>query len=412
MLLCRPQDLFEFLVPVRPALILGIATFLVFIVKMSTLAPGGSFSNLQVKLYVGLIVVMIISIPFALYRRAAFEFFFLQYINVVLFFFLFLNIIDSLKRLLTLLFVACSGTSLYLAFALMSGELVDRRLSFGGMFDPNDLAFFALSFLPLNLILISKNNNAVKRVICFSNVVISVLVVLETGSRGGFFAFCAVLLMLLLAKTITFKLSYKLLFVGLMAIVLLLNAGSIDFERYQGITNLEEDYNITDETGRLEVWKIGLRFMVEAPLTGVGIGCFPEAIGTDRAKRGLISRWQEVHNSLIQIGVETGGIGFLFFAVMSLNAFRVLGQAKKRAQSIELVKIAEMARMGFVGHFIAAMFLSQAYSVYWAFYMVFSAVVDRLSKQEEGLDARTVAEEEKGTIAARGAMAGAAAHSD
>lgn len=381
-LICRPQDLFTFLVPLRPVLVLGLFTLSLFI--MTHLRSGFqiSFDNLQVKLYIALILLMVIGIPFALYTRAALEGIFTGYINVIMFFLLFLVVVKTTKKLKRILFAGCLGTGLYFIFALIEGGITFKRLYFGSVFDPNDLAFFALSFLPYNLIFLSKDNNLVERFIGMGNFVIGALVIILTGSRGGFIGFCFVVPMLFLTKNKTFKLFYKIVLAGVIMIVVLTGIITPDYERFQSILNLKDDYNISDEAGRVELWKNGLRVMVSHPLTGVGFGCFGEAIGSDRGDRGLTPRWQAPHNSLIQIGTETGFAGAILFALMSFNAFRIFGKVRKKGASEELIKIGEMARIGFVGHFISGMFLSQAYSIYWAFYIVTSAVVDNLSHKE------------------------------
>jgi O-antigen ligase len=377
-LLCRPQDIFTFLAPIRPALVLGLFTFILFVLTKPGSAHHTLFKNKQVKLYIALICVMLLSIPFAIYRRAAFESIFLGYINVILFFFIFFIVVNTIKKLKTILLIGCLGTGLYWVFALMGGGDISGRLRFGSMFDPNDLAFFTLSLLPFNLIFLSKDNNWLKRFVCVINFVVGVLVILLTGSRGGFVGFLFVFLMLFFTKTITFRLPYKVVFAVLIMIIVLTGIIKIGFERYQSITDLKDDYNITAETGRKKVWETGIRVMLSHPLTGVGFECFGEAIGTDREERGLTPRWQAAHNSLIQIGAETGVIGFILFAIMSFKAFMIFGQVRKKAASEELVRIGEMAKVGFLGHFISAMFLSQAYSIYWAFYIVISAVLCNL----------------------------------
>jgi O-antigen ligase len=374
--------------PIRPALIVGLFTFLVFIVTKPTSVSDMSINNGQVKLYAVLVGIMMLSIPFALYRKGAFMFLFTHYINVILFFFIFYKIVDSPKKLMNVLFLACLGTGLYSASALIEGGFVSQRLYFGGMFDPNDLAFFSLSFLPFNLIFLSRDNKFLRRFICMCTFVLGILLILVTGSRGGIVAFLVVTLMLLFKRTDTFKLSYKFVFVGLILIAVFAKVVTINLERYASIGDLKNDYNITSETGRLEVWKTGLQLMLARPLTGVGINCIGEAMGTYREDKGLIPRWQTAHNSLIQIGVETGIVGFILFALISFKAFRIFGKLREKTDSKELIKIAEMARVGFIGHFITVMFLSQAYSVYWAFYIVLSAVLFDLSAKEGKLESK------------------------
>lgn len=88
------------------------------------------------------------------------------------------------------------------------------------------------------------------------------------------------------------------------------------------------------------------------------------------------------HNSLVQIGAETGIFGLILFCLMSSNVFKITGLIIGKSQAEELVKISEMVRAGFIGHFISAMFLSQAYSVYWAFYIALSAVLKHILDNE------------------------------
>jgi hypothetical protein len=75
-------------------------------------------------------------------------------------------------------------------------------------------------------------------------------------------------------------------------------------------------------------------------------------------------------------------MGLILFALMSFKAFRIFGHVRKEARSQSLIKIGEMARVGFLGHLVSGMFLSQAYSIYWAFYIAISAVLWRFLETE------------------------------
>jgi O-antigen ligase len=208
------------------------------------------------------------------------------------------------------------------------------------------------------------------------NFVIGAVLIFMTGSRGGFIALSAVVILLVFTRTVSIRLSYKVVFLLVVAIgAFYVNKVGMNVERFESIKNLDDDYNTFDETGRIAIWKSGLGMMLDHPFTGVGVGCFEEALGTEREKKGLPPMWQPAHNSLIQIGAETGIMGFILFGVASYQAFRIFGRAKRRALSKTVVKIAEMSRVGFVGSFVSGMFLTQAYSVYWAFYIAISAMV-------------------------------------
>jgi len=187
-LLCRPQDIFPFLAPIRPVLITTILTLFLFLLRYHTLLDLESLEEPQVKLYTVLIAIMIIGIPFSLYRRGSFMMVFTVYVNVILFFYIFFRLVDSIQRVYTVILMGCIGNGIYSAFSLLWGDYQAGRLSFGGMFDPNDLCFFAISFLPLNFLFILHDHRLWVRLTCIGSVGFNILLILLTGSRGGLLA--------------------------------------------------------------------------------------------------------------------------------------------------------------------------------------------------------------------------------
>lgn len=383
-LLARPQDVFPALVALRPALTTSLLMMAFFIFRFGELQSPPFFNERQLKYYTALVFTMILGIPFSLYPKLSFMVVFTEYIIVVLFVFIFYKIVDSIGKLSIVLLLGCLGNGLYLVFALATRDVGSGRLSFSDMFDPNDLAYFALAFLPLNLCFISRNNSIWIRLTCLGLFGIGSLVIFLSGSRGGMIAFAVVIAMLLFIKSTVIKLPLKIAFIC-MCIVFAFNA-NINMDRYLTIFEIENDYNITSETGRLAVWSFGIRALVANPITGVGVNCFGEAIGRDREARGAKEiRWQTAHNSLILIGTETGVVGLILFLLISLNVLRIFVGIKKRTIHKQLIKIGEIGLVGFTGLFISGMFLSQAYSFYWAFYIALSAVLNQLIVKEEAI---------------------------
>jgi O-antigen ligase len=385
-LLCRPQDIFPVLSPLRPALVMGILTLGAVLMHARAISGPPFPRERQVQYYAVLLIIMVFGIPFSLYSRLSFMIIFTEYINVIFFFFIFYRLIDSEKKLSTLLFLCCLGNGLYSAFSVITGNFADGRLSFGGMFDPNDLAFFASAFLPLNLLFISRDNSIWVRSACLACFGFGVLLIFLTGSRGGLLALGVAGILLLLGKSRTINSPMKVCVVAMTLAII--SFSPINADRFLTLFSISEDYNVQEESGRLAIWGIGVRAMLANPVTGVGVGCFSNAVGQDRVDRWAdILAWQTAHNSAIQIGTETGLIGLLMFLLISLNVVRIFYRAKKIAVSDGLVRIGEMGFVGFVGMFVSAMFLSQAYSLYWAFYVVFSAVVNQFLEREQSLAA-------------------------
>ena len=373
-LLCRPQDYLPFLGYLRPSLTLGLLTLLLYVLNAKYTVK---FADSQLRLYKYLIIVMIVSVPFSYYRSASLMDL-IHYSSIAIFVFLLPSLLNSISKLRALLFLYCLGIAIYALCTLAYGSFTEGRISFGSMFDPNDIAFFIISFVTFNLLFVTNNNRGYVRIISIINLIIGLLIIMKSGSRGGLLALITVIAYLLFIKSSTFKVSF-ITKAALTAVVLLsLQFVNMNSERYKTIFDLQNDYNITGEEGRLSVWKTGIKLMFAHPFTGVGFNRFPEGVGRDREKRGLdSSKWQTAHNSLIQIGAETGIFGFILFCALSFNAFKIFSQIGKNTEIGELAKIGEFAKVGFLGHFISAMFLSQAYSVYWAFYIGFSAVLKR-----------------------------------
>jgi O-antigen ligase len=295
------------------------------------------------------------------------------YIVNILYFVLFYKIVNSKKELLNMLWLFCISTGVYSLIALLKGVSGSGRLEYGQMYDPNDLALYALSFLPLNFLFLSKSNPFWKRITSCGIIAVSLMVVLMSGSRGGFLALCLVVTMLLLSRSQLIKYSYKVTIVALVLIVITYGGSAFNFTRFLSMTQIGGDYNVSDETGRLEIWKKGFGLMLNNPFTGVGISCFAEAIGRERAMRGLQEVWQSPHNSLIQIGVEAGIIGMILYLLISYKAFRIFGRDKNINKAESMNQIGKTIQIGFAGYLVGAMFLSQAYSLIWVIYIVLSA---------------------------------------
>lgn len=76
-LISRPQDIIEALAPVRPALSVCVVIIILYLFRSSSYR-NSFLDNKQCRLYLYLLAIMIISIPFAYYRRGAFDFFLLS----------------------------------------------------------------------------------------------------------------------------------------------------------------------------------------------------------------------------------------------------------------------------------------------------------------------------------------------
>lgn len=376
-LLCRPQDYILALKALHPGLVSTIIMLIIFISNYEKINTALLTDSKQIRYFMRFVLVMIIGIPFSMHARESFNMVFFIYVMCVIYFMIFYKVIDTVHKLRTLFFVCCLGCGVFCFFALSMYN--GNRLAMGSMFDPNDICFFVVSFLPLNLLFTSKDNSILIRLIFLSIFISGVLVVFLSGSRGGLLALLVIGFFFVI-KTKTIKFSHKMLMIIFILIVLAFSP--IKYDRFSTMLNLEGDYNVTSETGRLAIWETGVELMMKNPLTGVGVNSFNRAFGYSQAAKGSSNlKWKAAHNSVIQIGTETGFIGLFLFIMMNMNVLKIFNKVLKETTDQKLLEIVSLGKVGFIGMFVSSMFVTFGYSIFFVFYFAFSAVVSNLIEE-------------------------------
>jgi len=155
-------------------------------------------------------------------------------------------------------------------------------------------------------------------------------------SRGGFIGLLAVGLALMFMLT-TVPIAKRLGFVGALVVALLVVAPGDYWETIQTLQDPTADYNWSDTYGRKKVWERGIGYMLERPLTGLGIGNFPRAEATisdvavnfvDRI--GVSLRWGAAHNSFVQAGAELGIPGLVLFCLLVFGGIVGVTRLRRR----------------------------------------------------------------------------------
>jgi len=192
----------------------------------------------------------------------------------------------------------------------------------------------------------------------------------ETGSRGGFLGF-VVVAGYLLVRFEGISRAKRLGAVALLVVMLVGLASDRYFERIETILHPSTDYNWSGQsaTGRMEIWRRGVEYMLSHPVLGVGAANFERAEGTlspeahERQRYGRSFRWSTAHNSFIQIGAELGVMGVVLLGALLVDGIRMLGRIRRRPVG-EAAVLAQVLTACLVGFVVTALFLSQAYSAY------------------------------------------------
>lgn len=325
-----------------------------------------------VRWALGIVVLVALSIPGGLNPGRSLTFLLKDYARSVILMLLIAASIRGLADVRRLAWVQIAGLTLC-ALAILSNAEVgsEGRLSTEHTYyDPNDLATLIVCTLPLVLYLWRRPTRLLGRLALAAVTVFLMATLGETGSRGGFLGFVVVAGYLLLR----FSGISRAKRVGAVAVLVVMLVGLASdryFERIETILHPSADYNWSgkSETGRMEIWKRGVEYMLSHPALGVGAANFERAEGTlspearERQRYGRSFRWSTAHNSFIQIGAELGVMGLVLLVALFADGFRVLGRVR-RWRAGEATVLAQVLTACLLGFVVTAIFLSQAYSAY------------------------------------------------
>lgn len=251
------------------------------------------------------------------------------------------------------------------------------RLGHLPSYDANDLAMLLVCTIPFCVYFLRPGEALWKRVVMAGSLMFFIILLVKTGSRGGFLGFIAVLAyMLTTFRSISLKV--RTAAVTLAVATLLLGATDRYWELMRTILNPQEDYNWSgnSERGRMDVWKRGVGYMLNRPLSGVGVSNFGVAEGRselnkERVAQGKGWAWAAPHNSFVQVGTETGVTGLLlmiwliYATYTGLRRIRDRGRNGRRGPPSRESALAGALMTALVGYIVAGFFLSQGYSPFF-----------------------------------------------
>lgn len=303
-----------------------------------------------------------LSIPFALWHGGAAST--AQSLLPAVLLFASFQLVRPTRETLDRLEFAFLGLVLFFAWYLQAfgSSRGGRLVSVSGMFDSNNAAsVFALT-LPMAIVILMRMRGATRKAAAGFAILSLVAGTIATGSRGGTLAMLAGLIVLI-AGLNSAKAGLVLYFAVLGGGAAWVVAPPAFKNRLSTLTHLDNDYNMTDTTGRKAVWRRGRLYIREHPVFGVGAGNFFVAEGEYNAETGNTGKWSAAHNAYIQAFAELGMVGGTAFIAMLLTAgiiARSLWRSQNRPRGPPAMHRPELLA-GLAAYCVGAVFLSHAY---------------------------------------------------
>jgi O-antigen ligase len=307
----------------------------------------------------GILLFAFLSVPFGVWPRQSTEYLLNSYIKNLIFGYIIARILVTTNQINKIVFFLIVA-SMLLSVVALSNRASISRISAGQFYDPNDLAFMLICVLPFVVFGFFEEKGIKKLFLLLSGSLI-IIAIIFTRSRGGFVGLLVVGVFILFKTFKKSKLLTGLVLFGSIAVFTFLTPPDY-WERMQTIVEPGDDYNIYSPSGRIEVWKRGIKLIAEKPFTGTGIGNFSIAEGLSRVDTGgQKTPWVTAHNSFIQIGGEIGAGGLILFILLIYYLFKRIRSITSKNPQIKIFK--DSLELSLIGYITGGFFLSQAYGM-------------------------------------------------
>lgn len=374
----RVHQMYSVLTAVKPLLVFSALGLLVFLADKNKARKAKLLKDPTSKAVAFIMLWATVGVPFGLVQGTAIAFLHQEAYRVGILFLLVAAAVRDLHDVRRMMYVYGGGIA-YLAFVAMARSVGGVRLGGGSSYDPNDLGMVLVSAIPIGIYALTRARGFHHKL--FAGVALFSLAVAMVGtdSRGAFLAFVAVVgytLFLLDGVKKSWRVGAA---AGVLGLMLYAASGSY-WERMRTIFVPEDDYNRTSLTGRVEIWKRGMGYMLTHPIFGVGVNNFMSAEGrsdiiASRQAEGHGTKWSTAHSSWVQIGAELGIPGLVALIVFYFGGIerlrRLARLTRDRLAPREVKEGAAMAAalMGvFIALVVGGSFVSQAFG-----YAVFAA---------------------------------------
>jgi O-antigen ligase len=391
----------------RPSLTLLLLAVVAAMVRPSSVRWSNIVNSWPAIVVVGLLGMALLSAGLGLSTGGSLQYIIEKYSKVLIFFFVMVAAMRNVRDLAVLVWAFVCSVGIVIVLSLTVLELRPThdglgRLDGGAMmFDANDIGMILLMCLPLTLMLLYNSRKLGRWVATFVLCGIPVVIAL-TGSRGALLGLAATLPMIFVVLRRISIFTRALVGAGLL-VTLAVAAPPGYWQQMSTILNPSQDYNTSDEYGRIGIAKRGWGYMLRYPIAGVGIANFARAEGTispiaqQRAMAGLSVQWIAPHNTYVQVGAELGIPGLVLWLTLlwggSVGTWRLRSQIPRRwewesADRRFLREATLFLPISFVAFAITSFFLTHAFTPPIYIFIAYHAAIVLFVRRELRADRR------------------------
>lgn len=381
--LWRFQDLSGIFAPFRLAALLTLASWAYLAFQPNWPTFRAALSRPYAILFLAWTAWIGIGVPFALLPRYAWGFFsYTHFGNAMMFIFL-LASIGMVRQYRVAAAAHCLGAAVIAAFYVKQG-FPTLWTPLTGV-DRNDLSLMLNTALPFMVYFAFTLDNAWYRRLAAAGAFLFATCIIFSQSRGGFLTL-ALLALFIGVRFPKMKVWHRV--VPIVALVLGVAFAPPEVQdRLRTILETEEDYNVNDDLGRVQIWQRGLGYLMDSPITGVGVNNFVVAEGTLAVQSRMVRDWKAsvAHNVFVEVGVETGFVGgFLYLAMIAtalIRLFRLRSRLLRAGLDESWGMLADANFAAIAAFCTGGMFLSFGYSPFLFFLLAMAAGLERSAER-------------------------------
>jgi O-antigen ligase len=300
------------------------------------------------------------------------------YLSMVVFFLIIVSLVDTAEKLRKSLLIALGGVAFASLYILREFEVYhlsfpDFRPAGKVVGDANYFSLAAMLAVPIGYFWFSAERRPFYRRAVLAALILTSMATAMSGSRGGLLALLAFVCFVIHRSRRRLR-NFCLLFLILVPPMLMVPRNPIVRMIHPGTADRGAAQT------RIDTWKAGLRMIRDHPLVGVGLGEFKPLV----AKYASDPRLSKLaHNTYLEIASELGIVCFIIYLWLLLETYRSLrwtGQVARRCRAPLLYGVATGMQGGMIGFLVSSFFLSAEYVKFFWFYVFFSIVLVRVTR--------------------------------